>query len=138
MIPSGWPIASSGGSTRRPAPGRNRATSRRGSGKRAGASRKRKPKTLPRAAHLEDWRRRWAVVACGLGLAGEASIEPAETALEVWDRAFSDADNHRNRVRRVAGIERNMSEFETEARALVFSAARRRCRTCRRRPPRAS
>ena len=75
------------------------------------------------AAHLEDWRRRWAVAACGLGLAGEASIEAAETALEVWDRAFSDADNHRNRVRRVAGIERNMSEFETEARALVQRCA---------------
>ena len=75
------------------------------------------------ADHLGDWRRRWAVAACGLGLAGEASIEAAETALEVWDRAFSDADNHRNRVRRVAGIERNMSEFETEARALVQRCA---------------
>jgi uncharacterized protein YhaN len=71
------------------------------------------------AAHLADWRRRWAVAACGLGLAAEGSIEAAETALEVWDRAFNDADNHRNRVRRVAGIERNMGEFETEARALV-------------------
>ena len=75
------------------------------------------------AALLADWRRRWAVAVGALGLEGDASIEAAETALEVWDRAFNDAENHRNRVRRVAGIERNMSDFETEARALVQRCA---------------
>jgi uncharacterized protein YhaN len=75
------------------------------------------------SALLEGWRRRWAVVVGALGLEDGASIEAAETALEVWDRAFNDAENHRNRVRRVAGIERNMSDFETEARALVQRCA---------------
>src|SRR6185437_139951 len=74
------------------------------------------------AAELEDWRRRWVVAAAALGLAADASIEAAETALEVWDKAFNDGENHRNRMRRVAGIQRNMTDFETEARALV-----RRC-----------
>ena len=75
------------------------------------------------AAHLADWRGRWAIAVGALGLEGDASIEAAETSLEVWDRAFHDAENHRNRVRRVAGIERNMSDFETEARALVHRCA---------------
>ncbi len=75
------------------------------------------------AAHLADWRGRWAVAACGLGLAAEASIEAAETALEVWDRAFNDAESYRKDARRVAGMERNMGEFETEARALVQRCA---------------
>jgi uncharacterized protein YhaN len=75
------------------------------------------------AALLDDWRRRWAVAVGALGLENGASTEAAETALEVWDRAFNDAENHRNRVRRVAGIERNMSDFETEARALVQRCA---------------
>jgi len=75
------------------------------------------------AGLLRDWRRRWADAACALGLEREASIEAAETALDVWDRALNDAENHRNRARRVAGIERNMSDFETEARALVQRCA---------------
>ncbi len=75
------------------------------------------------AALLDDWRRRWAVAVRALGLEGDASIEAAETALEVWDKAFNDAENHRNRMRRVAGIQRNMSDFETEARALVQRCA---------------
>ena len=75
------------------------------------------------AALLGDWRGRWAVAAGGLGLEGDASIEAAETALEVWDRAFNDAENHRNRVRRVAGIQRDMNDFETKARALIQRCA---------------
>ncbi len=75
------------------------------------------------AALLGDWRRRWALAVRPLGLEGDASIEAAETALEVWDRAFNDAENHRKSVRRVGGIERNMSDFEAEARALVQRCA---------------
>ena len=75
------------------------------------------------AALLGDWRDRWAVAARALGLEGDASIEAAETALEVWDRAFNDAENHRNRVRRVAGIQRDMNDFETKARALIQRCA---------------
>jgi uncharacterized protein YhaN len=72
---------------------------------------------------LGDWRSRWAVAVGALGLEGEASVEAAETALEIWDRAFNDAENHRNRLRRVAGIERNMNDFETVARTLVQRCA---------------
>jgi uncharacterized protein YhaN len=67
---------------------------------------------------LEDWRRRWRLALAALGLEADASIEGAETALEVWDKASNDGENHRNRMRRVAGIQRNMSDFETDARAL--------------------
>jgi uncharacterized protein YhaN len=71
------------------------------------------------AVLVGDWRRRWVVAVGALGLEADASVEAAETAIEVWDRAFNDGENHRNRQRRVAGIERNMNDFETEARALV-------------------
>ncbi|HSV00192.1 MAG TPA: chromosome segregation protein SMC, partial [Roseiarcus sp.] len=74
-------------------------------------------------AQLEDWRRRWIVAVAALGLEADASIEAAETALEVWDKALNDGENHRNRMRRVAGIQRNMTDFETEARALVQRCA---------------
>ena len=70
-------------------------------------------------AVLEDWRRRWLVAVAALGLEADASIEGAETALEVWDKASNDSENHRNRMRRVAGIQRNMNDFETEAHALI-------------------
>ena len=75
------------------------------------------------AAQLEDWRCRWRLAVAALGLEADASIEGAETALEVWDKAFNDGENHRNRMRRVAGIERNMSDFETDARALIERGA---------------
>jgi uncharacterized protein YhaN len=75
------------------------------------------------AGVLEDWRRRWVVAVAVLGLEADASIEGAETALEVWDKASSDSENHRNRMRRVAGIQRNMNDFEAEARALIQRCA---------------
>ena len=56
-------------------------------------------------------------------------IEGAETALEVWDKASNDGENHRNRMRRVVGIQRNMNDFETEAHALI-----QRCAPTRRGP----
>ena len=74
-------------------------------------------------ALLMDWRRRWTVAVAALGLQADVSIEAAETALEVWDKAFNDEDNYRNRTRRVAGIQRNMDDFETEAGALVARCA---------------
>jgi uncharacterized protein YhaN len=75
------------------------------------------------AALVGDWRRQWVVAIAALGLEAEASIEAAETALEVWDKAFNDAENHRNRTRRIVGIQRNMNDFETEARALIERCA---------------
>jgi uncharacterized protein YhaN len=72
---------------------------------------------------VRDWRRQWVVAIEALGLEADASIEAAETALEVWDKAFNDAENHRNRTRRIVGIQRNMNDFETEARALIERCA---------------
>jgi uncharacterized protein YhaN len=72
---------------------------------------------------LGDWRRRWVVAVAALGLEGEASIEGAETALQVWDKASNDSENHRDRARRVAGIQRNLNDFETEAHALIQRCA---------------
>ena len=52
-----------------------------------------------------------------------ASIEAAEAALDVWDKALSDGENLRDRARRVAGMRRNMELFEAEARALAARSA---------------
>ncbi|HEY5206727.1 MAG TPA: AAA family ATPase [Roseiarcus sp.] len=71
-------------------------------------------------ALLEDWRRRWVEAVVALGLEAHASLDGAETALQVWDKASDDGENHRKGLRRVVGIQRNMSDFETEARALVM------------------
>ena len=122
-IASGLPNASSGAWRMSRAPGRDRATSRPGWLKRARVSRKRKTEDAAAAAQSADWRRHWVVAVAGLGLEAGASIDAAETALEVWDKASNDGENHRNRMRRVAGIQRNMSDFETEARALVQRCA---------------
>ena len=43
--------------------------------------------------------------------------------MQVWDKASNDSENHRNRMRRVAGIQRNMNDFETEAHALIQRCA---------------
>ena len=75
------------------------------------------------AAQLEDWRRRWRRAAAALGLETDASIEGAETALGVWDWALSDGDNHRDRMRRVVGMQRDMREFEVGAHALLQRCA---------------
>lgn len=53
------------------------------------------------------------------GVAAGASIEAAEAALDVWVRALSDEENHRNRSLRAAGMRRNMEAFEAEASALA-------------------
>ena len=82
-----------------------------------------KAESADAAAVLADWRRRWVVAIAALGLEADASIEGAETALEVWDKASNDSENHRNRMRRVAGIQRNMNDFETEAQALIQRCA---------------
>ena len=82
-----------------------------------------KAESAAAATVLAGWRRRWVVVIAALGLEPDASIEGAETALEVWDKASNDSENHRNRMRRVAGIQRNMNDFETEAQALIQRCA---------------
>src|ERR1700722_17682073 len=74
-------------------------------------------------ARLEDWRRRWVEAVVALGLEAHSSLDGAETALQVWDKASDDGENHRKGLRRVVGIQRNMSDFETEARALVMRCA---------------
>ena len=74
-------------------------------------------------ALLEDWRRRWVETAVALGLEARSSLDGAEAALQVWDKASDDGENHRKGLRRVVGIQRNMSDFETEARALVMRCA---------------
>jgi uncharacterized protein YhaN len=75
------------------------------------------------AAQLADWRARWDAALNAVALDAGASIEAAETALEVWDKAFNDAEKHRDRARRVAGMRRNMNEFESDARGVVARCA---------------
>jgi uncharacterized protein YhaN len=75
------------------------------------------------AAQLANWRASWDAAVEAVALDAGASIEAAETALEVWDKAFNDAENHRDRARRVAGMKRNMDEFESDTRALVARCA---------------
>jgi uncharacterized protein YhaN len=74
-------------------------------------------------ARMENWRGRWVEAVVALGLEAHSSLDGAETALQVWDKASDDSENHRKGLRRVVGIQRNMSDFETEARALVMRCA---------------
>jgi hypothetical protein len=75
------------------------------------------------AARLANWRASWDTAVDAVALDAGASIEAAETALEVWDKAFNDAENHRDRARRVAGMKRNMGEFESDAHGLIARCA---------------
>ncbi len=71
------------------------------------------------AARLGAWRLRADAALAAAGVEAGASIEAAEAALDVWDKALSDGENLRDRARRVAGMRRNMELFEAEARALA-------------------
>ena len=75
------------------------------------------------SAQLTNWRVRFDAAVHAIGLKAGASVEATETALEVWDKAFNDAENHRDRARRVAGMKRNMDGFECEAHLLVARCA---------------
>jgi uncharacterized protein YhaN len=75
------------------------------------------------ALHLEEWRTRWGAAVAPIGLKADAPIKAAEAALEVWEKAVNDAENHRDRARRVAGMRRDTNEFEARARALVERCA---------------
>ena len=75
------------------------------------------------AAALRDWRVRADAVLLAAGVSAGSAIEAAEAALDVWEKAASDAENHRDRARRVAGMKRNMEAFEEAARALAMLCA---------------
>ena len=74
-------------------------------------------------ARLETWRARADAALAAAGIPAGSSIEAAEAAIEIWDKATSDSENHRDRARRVAGMKRNMEAFEAEARALAERCA---------------
>ncbi len=75
------------------------------------------------AAALRDWRARADAALVAAGVPAGSTIEASEAALDVWDKAMSDAENHRDRARRVAGMKRNMEAFEDEMRALAMRCA---------------
>ena len=122
-IASGWPNVSSDVWRRSRAPGRDRETSRRALPKRAGVSRKRKP-SPPTPSPSS---RIGVVVGSSpsplLVLRPTRPSKAPRRRLQVWDKASNDGENHRNGMRRVAGIQRNMNDFETEARALILRCA---------------
>lgn len=74
-------------------------------------------------SRLTAWRARADEALVAAGVPGGSAIEAAEAALDVWDKAMSDGDNHRDRARRVAGMKRNMDAFEHEARSLATRCA---------------
>ncbi len=74
------------------------------------------------ARQLGDWRARWASAVAAFGLDASASIEAAAANLEVWQSVLNDAQNHRDRARRVDGMKRDMQQFEAKTADLL-----RRC-----------
>jgi uncharacterized protein YhaN len=76
------------------------------------------------ARRLDGWRGRWAAAVAAIGLKPSLPIKAVEAALEVWGRAINDAEQHRDRARRVAGMRKNMEEFEAQTGGLVAGFAR--------------
>jgi len=76
------------------------------------------------AANRRDgWLERWTLALPPIGLSATATPDEADAALEAWKDV---PDNIRERdrcTRRVAGMQRNITKFETRAKTLVDSLA---------------
>ncbi|MGF6232320.1 uncharacterized protein YhaN [Inquilinus ginsengisoli] len=75
------------------------------------------------AADLEAWTTLWAESAPGIGQASSTSIDGAEAALAVWREVPATLRELDNRARRVAGLRRDIAEFERRADDLIARLA---------------
>jgi uncharacterized protein YhaN len=71
----------------------------------------------------DEWQERWVLALPPIGLSEDATPDEADAALEAWKDV---PDNIRERdrcTRRVEGMQRNITKFETRVRALVEGLA---------------
>ena len=70
-------------------------------------------------ARQTDWVERWQAALPKAGLSSDAAIVEAHAALDVWKLAPASIEKRNSLARRVNGMRRNRSQFETDARALL-------------------
>jgi uncharacterized protein YhaN len=78
---------------------------------------------LEATGKLEAWSVKWHAATTGLGLAATATVEEAEAALLAWKEVPGAIRERDNRARRVAGMKRNIEDFEAQAGLLAEALA---------------
>lgn len=75
------------------------------------------------AADLDKWRKEWSVRTVEIGLTGHATTGEAEAALAAWSKVPDILRERKERLRRVAGMNRDSREFEECIHSLIEEAA---------------
>jgi hypothetical protein len=75
------------------------------------------------ARKLDDWSLRWNRALSAIGIPVTTTREQAEAALAVWDKVPTIVRERDNRARRVAGMQRNICNFEDSAAELLSTIA---------------
>jgi uncharacterized protein YhaN len=76
------------------------------------------------AARLrEDWSTRWRLALPAIGLPTTATPDEADAALDAWKEVPGTIRERNNRARRVAGMQRNIEDFEGRAKDLLEGIA---------------
>ena len=68
---------------------------------------------------LEHWTTRWGAALPAVGLPAVATIEEAEVTLSAWQNVPDALRERDNRLRRVAGMERDSRDFEARTKVVV-------------------
>jgi uncharacterized protein YhaN len=71
----------------------------------------------------DEWATRWCESTAAVGLPVNATTDEMEAALAAWQEVPPAVRERDNRGRRVAGMERNIEEFDTQSKTLVASTA---------------
>lgn len=72
---------------------------------------------------LDGWREQWSTRLRELGLKDQATVEEAKAALDAWGKVPSLLHDRKDRLRRIAGMERDSRDFEQEAEAILEDVA---------------
>jgi chromosome segregation protein len=75
------------------------------------------------ASRLADWRDRWQSAVQTISLPATATTDEAQAALDVWKQVPAAVHERDNRDRRVAGMRRNIDQFERDTKNIVDAIA---------------
>jgi uncharacterized protein YhaN len=75
------------------------------------------------AGRLADWRDRWQSAVPTISLPATATTDEAQAALDVWKQVPAAVHERDNRDRRVAGMRRNIDQFERDTKNIVDAIA---------------
>lgn len=76
-----------------------------------------------RTAEHKDWATRFAAALPPIGLEASATAAQADAALQLWEQLPAITRERDNRARRVAGMRRDIADFETKVAVLVGTLA---------------